>query len=233
MKKRNVIASLVLAGALCFTSVAGVFAATFDGVKEDKVEEVTYNFMNETKAGKYKLANTKEVKSWVGSKSKMVVVDTMPKGSYGPDGSNGHIPGAINSETPMTAKEYTAAQKKNLIDQLPTKKVTKTTWSKVSKKTYSKLKKSMRKTKKVKKGKKKVTYYYKKVVKTSTVKDKNYKIVVYCGHIGCARSHVAAAYLVSQGYTNVYRYGGGISAWVDAGNAVEGKKAAEPAGSGN
>ena len=52
-------------------------------------------------------------------------------------------------------------------------------------------------------------------------KDKNTKIVVYCGHIGCARSHVAAAYLVKQGYTNVYRYGGGISAWVDAGNAVD------------
>lgn len=58
-------------------------------------------------------------------------------------------------------------------------------------------------------------------MKKSVVADKNTKIVVYCGHIGCARSHFAAAYLVKKGYTNVYRYGGGISAWVDAGNAVE------------
>lgn len=231
MKKRNVIASLVLAGALCFTSVAGVFAATFPGkdIKETDVEKVTYQFMNETKAGKYKLADTAQVKSWVDSKSKMIVIDTMPASSYGPDGANGHIPGAINSVAPMTEKEYTAAQKKDLTDKvtklLPNKTVTKTTWSKVSKKTYKKLKKSMRKTKKVKKGKKTKTYYYKKVVKKSVIKDKSYKIVVYCGHIGCARSHVAAAYLVKQGYTNVYRYGGGITAWVDAGYAVDGKKA--------
>lgn len=58
-------------------------------------------------------------------------------------------------------------------------------------------------------------------MKKYVVADKNTKIVVYCGHIGCARSHVAAAYLVKQGYTNVYRYGGGISAWVDAGYDVE------------
>ena len=100
---------------------------------------------------------------------------------------------------------------------LSKKTVKKTTWTKVSKKTYKKLKKSNRKTKK---SKKKV-YYYKKVVKKSVVTDKNTKIVVYCGHIGCARSHFAAAYLVKQGYTNVYRYGGGISAWVDAGYSVE------------
>lgn len=34
-------------------------------------------------------------------------------------------------------------------------------------------------------------------------------------------SSVFAAYLVKQGYTNVHRYGGGISAWVDAGYDVE------------
>lgn len=236
MKKRNVIASLVLAGALCFTSVAGVFAATFPGkVAETDLEKATYKFYNETKAGKYKLVDTATLKGWVDKTDKMVIVDTMPAASYGPDGTNGHIPGAINAvaAADKEMKNYTAAEKKALIDQLPNKTVTKTTWSKVSKKTYSKLKKSMRKTKKVKKGKKKVTYYYKKVVKKSVVKDKSYKVVVYCGHIGCIRSHYGAAYLVSQGYTNVYRYGGGISAWTDAGYPVEGKKAAEPAGSGN
>ena len=154
----------------------------------------------------------------VDKKDKMIIVDTMPAAaSY----NKQHVPGAINSEAPMKEKEYTSAEKADLMKQvkplLSKKTVKKTTWTKVSKKTYKKLKKSNRKTKK---SKKKV-YYYKKVVKKYVVADKNTKIVVYCGHIGCARSHVAAAYLVKQGYTNVYRYGGGISAWVDAGNAVE------------
>jgi len=174
--------------------------------------------MDETKEGKYKLADTGQVKEWVNGHEKMIVVDTMPAtASY----NKQHVPGAINAEVGMKKEQVTSAQLTNLEKQvkplLSKKTVKKTTWVKVSKKTYKKLKKSNRKTKK---SKKKV-YYYKKVVKKSVVADKNTKIVVYCGHIGCARSHFAAAYLVKKGYTNVYRYGGGISAWVDAGNAVE------------
>lgn len=179
---------------------------------------IKYNFMNETKSGKYELVDTATLKNWVDKKDKMIVVDTMPAAS---SYNKQHVPGAINSVAPMSEKEYTSAEKADLMKQvkplLSKKTVKKTTWTKVSKKTYKKLKKSNRKTKK---SKKKV-YYYKKVVKKYVVADKNTKIVVYCDHIGCARSHVAAAYLVKQGYTNVYRYGGGISAWVDAGNAVE------------
>lgn len=239
MKKRNIITSIALAGALCFSSLLPVSAATFpdSGLKETQVEKVTYQFMNETKEGKYNIVDTDTMKAWVDKGEKMIVVDTMPASSY--NTSNGHIPGAINSVAPMTEKEYTDAQKADLLSQIeklvPNKTVskttTKTTWSKVSKKAYSKLKKADRKTKTVKKGKKKVTYYYKKVVKKSTtkttVKDKSYKIVTYCGHIGCPRSHFAAAYLVKQGYTNVYRYGGGITAWLDAGYPVD--KAEQPA----
>ena len=197
MKKRNVLA-LALALVMSVGMSSSVFAATWDKTpKENDVEKVTYNFMNETKAGKYKLVDTDTLKSWVDGKGKMIVVDTMPAAaSY----NKQHVPGAINSVAPMHEEEYTSAEKADLMKQvkplLSKKTVTKTTWTKVSKKTYKKLKKSV-------------------------VEDKNTKIVVYCGHIGCARSHVAAAYLVKQGYTNVYRYGGGISAWVDAGNAVE------------
>ena len=218
MKKRNVLA-LALALVMSVGMSSSVFAATWDKTpKENDVEKVTYNFMNETKSGKYKLVDTDTLKTWVDGKGKMIVVDTMPAAaSY----NKQHVPGAINSVAPMHEEEYTSAEKADLMKQvkplLSKKTVKKTTWVKVSKKTYKKLKKSNRKTKKIKKK----VYYYKKVVKKSVVEDKNTKIVVYCGHIGCARSHVAAAYLVKQGYTNVYRYGGGISAWVDAGNAVE------------
>lgn len=206
MKKRNVLA-LALALVMSVGMSSSVFAATWSGSapKENDVEKVTYNFMNETKAGKYKLVDTATLKNWVDKKDKMIVVDTMPAAS---SYNKQHVPGAINSVAPMTEKEYTSAEKADLLKQVKPL---------LSKKTYKKLKKSNRKTKKIKKK----VYYYKKVVKKSVVADKNTKIVVYCGHIGCARSHVAAAYLVKQGYTNVYRYGGGISAWVDAGNAVE------------
>ena len=218
MKKRNVLA-LALALVMSVGMSSSVFAATWDKTPtENDVERVTYQFMNETKAGKYKLVDTATLKNWVDKKDKMIVVDTMPAtASY----NKQHVPGAINAEVGMKKEQVTSAQLTNLEKQvkplLSKKTVKKTTWVKVSKKTYKKLKKSNRKTKK---SKKKV-YYYKKVVKKSVVTDKNTKIVVYCGHIGCARSHFAAAYLVKKGYTNVYRYGGGISAWVDAGNAVE------------
>lgn len=218
MKKRNVLA-LALALVMSVGMSSSVFAATWDKTPtENDVERVTYQFMNETKAGKYKLVDTATLKNWVDKKDKMIVVDTMPAtASY----NKQHVPGAINAEVGMKKEQVTSAQLTNLEKQvkplLSKKTVKKTTWVKVSKKTYKKLKKSNRKTKK---SKKKV-YYYKKVVKKSVVTDKNTKIVVYCGHIGCARSHFAAAYLVKKGYTNVYRYGGGISAWVDAGYNVE------------
>lgn len=218
MKKRNVLA-LALALVMSVGMSSSVFAATWDKTPtENDVERVTYQFMKETKEGKYMLADTAQMKSWVNGHEKMIVVDTMPAAdSY----NKQHVPGAINAEVGKVKEEVTSAQLTNLEKQvkplLSKKTVKKTTWTKVSKKTYKKLKKSNRKTKK---SKKKV-YYYKKVVKKSVVADKNTKIVVYCGHIGCARSHFAAAYLVKKGYTNVYRYGGGISAWVDAGNGVE------------
>ena len=66
-----------------------------------------------------------------------------------------------------------------------------------------------------------------KVKKNGKTKiDKNKKIVVYCGFVKCTRSHVAAKYLVSKGYKNVYRQPGGISSWIDAGYAIEGTDAA-------
>jgi thiosulfate/3-mercaptopyruvate sulfurtransferase len=46
--------------------------------------------------------------------------------------------------------------------------------------------------------------------------DKNKTIVVYCGFVACDRSHNGAMWAVKLGYTNVYRYPGGIKAWTEA-----------------
>ena len=50
--------------------------------------------------------------------------------------------------------------------------------------------------------------------------DKDRKLVFYCGFVKCARSHNAAVCARELGYTNVYRYPGGIHAWRGAGNKL-------------
>ena len=50
--------------------------------------------------------------------------------------------------------------------------------------------------------------------------DKDRTIVVYCGYVTCSRSHNAAVCTRELGYTNVYRYPGGIYAWRGAGKAL-------------
>lgn len=47
--------------------------------------------------------------------------------------------------------------------------------------------------------------------------NKNKKVVIYCGFVGCARSHVGAIIAKEAGFTEVYRQPGGIIAWQDAG----------------
>lgn len=63
----------------------------------------------------------------------------------------------------------------------------------------------------------KITSAQKKAILKAAGKNKKAKIVVYCGFVGCPRSHYGAAYLVKKGYKNVYRLTGGIAAWMDAG----------------
>jgi rhodanese-related sulfurtransferase len=50
--------------------------------------------------------------------------------------------------------------------------------------------------------------------------DKDRLLVIYCGFPKCTRSHNGAMWAVKLGYKNVYRYPGGIKAWVEAGNPV-------------
>ncbi len=51
--------------------------------------------------------------------------------------------------------------------------------------------------------------------------DKNRLIIFYCGFPKCTRSHNSAMWAVKLGYTDVYRYPGGIKAWIEAGYPVE------------
>ena len=51
--------------------------------------------------------------------------------------------------------------------------------------------------------------------------DKGRKLVFYCGFVKCSRSHNGALWAVKLGYTNVFRYPGGIKAWMEADYPVE------------
>jgi rhodanese-related sulfurtransferase len=51
--------------------------------------------------------------------------------------------------------------------------------------------------------------------------DRGKTIVVYCGFVKCTRSHNGAYWAVKSGYTDVYRFPGGIFAWKGAGFPVE------------
>jgi thiosulfate/3-mercaptopyruvate sulfurtransferase len=51
--------------------------------------------------------------------------------------------------------------------------------------------------------------------------DKDRTLVFYCGFTKCTRSHNGATWARKLGYKNVYRYPGGIKAWMEAGYPVD------------
>lgn len=51
--------------------------------------------------------------------------------------------------------------------------------------------------------------------------DKAKVIVIYCGFVACRRSHIGAKILVENGFQNVYRYPGGITAWQEMGYPIK------------
>ena len=222
MKKKTLLA-LVLTMALAFGVTGSVFAAgaptdvtrqaiVDSGVQcvqkignEVDAERIAYNFYNEVTKGKYKLISTEELAAELGN---VVIVDTMPEGWW----TQRHIPGAICSivgamngpDFEILPEEKTALL--NAVSAAVGKKTITKWYNKKTKKWVTKkpAKKYRGKSKKVK------------------VVNKDKKVVVYCGFVGCARSHQGAMYLKKQGFTNVYRYAGGISAWVDANLDIEG-----------
>ena len=237
MKKRNLVITLMLTLALCAGSVSAVFAVnqTYPGTdgktakleslerlsgnsQEVSVEKFATAFARETAAGGYKLITTDELKGVLGKN--VVIIDTMPQGAF----NNIHIKGAFCVEAPMvdpnnpkkihpTAPQYNAssnpADYTKAFDTFMSKYATKKFYNSKTKKWVNKQPKSSQFN-----GKK--TKY---VLKSAY---KNTKFVTYCGFVGCGRSHLGAQYLVSMGLKNVYRYGGGISAWYDANGAMEG-----------
>lgn len=234
MKKKSVIISFVLSLALIMSAFSTVFAAAppTDKTREEIVkagvqcvqkiknevdaETIAKMLNDEVTEGKYKLMDTATLKKKIDSNEKIVIVDTMPEGWW----SQRHIPGAICSivganeskdRFPIQPDEKDPLLKK-VKEAVGTKTVT----------YYWNGKKWTTSKKVVKVCKKKGDKHYGKKKFNKEVVNKDATIVVYCGFVGCARSHQGAMFLKQNGFKNVYRYAGGISAWVDANYDIEG-----------
>jgi rhodanese-related sulfurtransferase len=234
MKKKTTLLSLVLALSLVLGSFQMVFAGdeiTSTTIKKNDIkteadlDDLLYSVYSDVTGNGYKLIGSEKLMTWVNAKKDMVVVDTMPeKSSYNVN----HIPDAICSEAGDNGPngQFTAAQQTALLNKVSAlckKTVTKEvkTTKKIKKYWHSKKKKWVTKKppkkywKKNKKTGKKTKTVKKTTTKqvTETIVDKNKTVVVYCGFVGCNRSHEAAKYLAKNGFKNVYRYAGGINAW--------------------
>lgn len=228
MKRKTAILSLVLTLALVFGAFQVTFANKFnigtaiDG-NEYNIETAAFNLMNDTADAGYKLVSTDKLAGWVDSGKDMLIVDTMPAGSW----SAHRVPGAVNVECGDNGPngEFTDEQKAALLKAVRKysgyKPETTYYWNTKIKKWSTKKPSSKNWGKCTRKGDK----YYGKKTKTIKPYIKDKTIVIYCGFVKCKRSHAAAAYLVENGYTKVYRYPGGIEAWGDAELAFEGTDA--------
>lgn len=222
MKKRNLIVTMMLTLALVASTAVVAFAGSFNysfvasgdtttpkmesaernqaASQENIIYDIAIQFNKEVAQGKYNLVSGKDLKAWMDAKKDLLIVDTMGAKNV----ANIAIPGAIATWAPLSSQKWTDTGY-NKTEFLNTVKA-----AAKHKEFYNS------KTKKwVKKQPKKSQWKGKKVRYTDTV-------VVYCGYTGCGRSHQGAMALKKAGFTNVYRYGGGISEWVDLGYPTTG-----------
>ena len=71
-------------------------------------------FVADTVAGGYQLVSIDELNGWLSDGKDMVIIDTMPEGSY----KDAHIPTAVNAELPIAMADVTDEQKTAYIEQL-------------------------------------------------------------------------------------------------------------------
>lgn len=77
-------------------ATAGMFGDKFED--EAAKEKGVFKLIGEVERGGYGLVSTEELKAWMDSGKKMLIIDTMPyEASY----KKGHIPGAVPFEFPI------------------------------------------------------------------------------------------------------------------------------------
>ena len=92
--------SVFLLLAVCLMAASPASAGLFGNKFEDEVakEKAVFKLVGEVERGGYGLVSTEELKAWMDSGKKMIIVDTMPyEASY----KKNHIPGAVPFEFPI------------------------------------------------------------------------------------------------------------------------------------
>jgi len=107
MKKYFVIIALMSVFALA--GCAGIGTST-KGL-ETPIEKASMKLVSDVKEGGYKLIGTEELNKWVTEKNDFLLIDTMPKEAF----DKIRIKGAVNSPVAKTEKEFTPAEKDNIL----------------------------------------------------------------------------------------------------------------------
>lgn len=79
---------------------------------EVPIEKASMKLVTDVKDGGYALIGTEGLNNLLAEKKSLVLIDTMPKEAF----DKGHIKGAVNSPVAKTEKEFTPAEKQNIVN---------------------------------------------------------------------------------------------------------------------
>lgn len=107
MKKYLVVITLL--SVFVLAACAGV--GTSPKGLEAPIEKASMKLMSDVKDGGYQLVNAEELNKWISANKPMLLIDTMPAEAFAKE----RIKGAVNSPIAKTEKEYTPAEKQNIL----------------------------------------------------------------------------------------------------------------------
>jgi thiosulfate/3-mercaptopyruvate sulfurtransferase len=91
--------------------VSCVTVGTSPKGEESPIEKAAIKLMADVKDGGYKIIATEELNKWIADKKDIILIDTMPKEAF----DKVRIKGALNSPVAKTEKEFTPAEKENIL----------------------------------------------------------------------------------------------------------------------
>lgn len=94
-----------------FTLAACAGIGTSPKGLEAPIEKASMKLVTDVKDGGYKLIGTEELNKWFTEKKSLILIDTMPKQDF----DKIRIQGAVNSPVAKTEKEFTPAEKQNIL----------------------------------------------------------------------------------------------------------------------
>ncbi len=107
MKKCLVVVALL--SVLSLAACAGI--GTSPKGLEAPIEKASMKLVADVKDGGYQLIGTEALNKWLTEKKGLVLIDTMPKEDF----DKLRIKGAVNSPVAKTEKEFTPAEKQNIL----------------------------------------------------------------------------------------------------------------------